>query len=79
MLISMRSKASQYKTDGLGGREEYFNAEQNAIVAKNAELYYRKMIQGGTATWNIHDTHIMDTLKRQMEFYDEDGGKDSGQ
>ncbi|MFL6380729.1 MAG: erythromycin esterase family protein, partial [Nitrososphaeraceae archaeon] len=39
MLINLRSKASQYKTDGLGKREEYFNAEQNAIVARNAELY----------------------------------------
>src|SRR5919197_2089034 len=70
MLIDLRSKASQYKTDGLARREEYFNAEQNAIVAKNAELYYRKMIQGGTATWNIRDTHMMDTLKRLMDFYD---------
>jgi erythromycin esterase len=74
MLIGLRSKASQYKTDGLGRKEEYFNAEQNAIVAKNAELYYRKMIQGGTATWNIRDTHMMDTLKRLMAFYD---GKDN--
>jgi erythromycin esterase len=70
MLIDLRSKASEYKTDGLSRREEYFNAEQNAVVAKNAELYYRKMIQGGTATWNIRDTHMMDTLKRLMDFYD---------
>jgi erythromycin esterase len=70
MLIDLHSKAAQYKTDGIGRREAYFNAEQNAIVAKNAELYYRKMIQGGTATWNIRDTHMMETLKRLMEFYD---------
>lgn len=38
----------QYTSDGIGAREEYFNAEHNAIVAKNAELYYRKMIRGGT-------------------------------
>jgi erythromycin esterase len=69
MLIDLRSKASQYSIDGIGTREAYFNAEQNAIVAKNAELYYRKMIQGGTATWNIRDTHMMDTLKRLMEFH----------
>ena len=73
MLIELHSKSGQYKTNGLGRKEEYFNAEQNAIVAKNAELYYRKMIQGGTATWNIRDTHMMDTLKRLMDFYD---GKD---
>ena len=75
MLVDLRSKASQYSRDGIGAREAYFNAEQNAIVAKNAELYYRKMIQGGTATWNIRDTHMMDTLKRLMEFYGRDDSK----
>jgi erythromycin esterase-like protein len=69
MLIHLHSKSNQYKSNGLARREAYFNAEQNAIVAKNAELYYRKMIQGGTATWNIRDTHMMDTLKRLMEFH----------
>jgi erythromycin esterase len=69
MLVHLHGKANQYKRDGLASREGYFNAEQNAIVAKNAELYYRKMMQGGTATWNIRDTHMMDTLKRLMEFH----------
>jgi erythromycin esterase-like protein len=69
MLIHLHSKSNQYKSNGLARREAYFNAEQNAIVAKNAELYYRKMIQGGTATWNIRDTHMMDTLIRLMEFH----------
>jgi erythromycin esterase-like protein len=69
MLVHLHSKSNQYKSNGLARREAYFNAEQNAIVAKNAELYYRKMIQGGTATWNIRDTHMMDTLKRLMEFH----------
>ena len=69
MLVHLHGKANQYKSDGLASREGYFNAEQNAIIAKNAELYYRKMMQGGTATWNIRDTHMMDTLKRLMEFH----------
>jgi erythromycin esterase len=56
-------------------KEEYFNAEQNATVAKNAELYYRKMIQGGSVTWNIRDTHMMDTLKRLIEFYGKEDSK----
>jgi erythromycin esterase len=30
------------------------------------------MMQGGTATWNIRGTHMMDTLKRLMEFHDKD-------
>jgi erythromycin esterase len=75
MLIDLHDKAKQYKSDGIGRREEYFNAEQNAIVAKNAELYYRKMMQGGTVTWNIRDTHMMDTLIRLMEFHGKDTAK----
>lgn len=75
MLIHLHSKASQYKSDGLAKKEAYFNAEQNAIVTRNAELYYRKMIQGGTATWNIRDTHMMDTLTRLMEFHGKDSAK----
>ncbi|MGH9966081.1 MAG: erythromycin esterase family protein [Nitrososphaeraceae archaeon] len=75
MLIDLHSKASQYRSDGLAKKEAYFNAEQNAIVTRNAELYYRKMIQGGTSTWNIRDTHMMDTLTRLMEFHDTDSAK----
>ena len=35
------------------------------------------MIQGGTATWNICDTHMMDTLKRLMEFHGKDDSSKS--
>lgn len=75
MLVSLRNKASQYGRDGVGRREEYFNAEQNAIVVRDAELYYRKMMQGGTLTWNIRDKHMVYTLKRLMEFYGKDHSK----
>jgi erythromycin esterase-like protein len=75
MLVELRSKAAQYKIDGVGRKEAYFNAEQNAIVAKKAELYYRKMIQGNSATWNIRDTHMMDTLNRLMDFHGKNHSK----
>lgn len=75
MLIDLHSKASRYQIDGLAEKEAYFNAEQNAIVTRNAEIYYRKMIQGGTATWNIRDTHMMDTLTRLMDFYGKNSAK----
>jgi erythromycin esterase len=45
------------------------------LLQKNAEIYCRKMIQGGTATWNIRDTHMMDTLKQLMEFHGKDDSK----
>lgn len=44
MLGTLRAKAPAYREDG---RDAYFNAEQNALVARNAELYYRTMVRGG--------------------------------
>jgi erythromycin esterase len=63
VLRSLRDRAIEYREDG---REAYFNAEQNALVARNAELYYRTMVRGGSASWNVRDHHMVDTLDRLM-------------
>lgn len=52
----------QYNSDP----EATLNTEQNAIVAVNAERYYRAMIKGGPLSWNIRDHHMVDTLNRLM-------------
>lgn len=65
MLTSLRKKMDDYGKRDYRNREkeeEYFNAEQNAITAKDAELYYRTMIRGDIQSWNIRDTHMMETL-----------------
>ena len=63
VLRSLRDHAIEYREDG---REAYFNAEQNALVARNAELYYRTMVRGGPESWNVRDHHMVDTLDRLM-------------
>jgi len=63
MLRVLRARAPAYREDG---REGYFNAEQNALVARNAELYYRTMVRGGPTSWNVRDHHMVDTLERLM-------------
>jgi len=55
-------KASMLRRDGLAAEDEYFEAEQNARVIKNAETYYRSMFGGQIASWNLRDTHMADTL-----------------
>jgi erythromycin esterase len=50
-------------------REARFNAEQNALTAKNAELYYRTMIRGGAESWNVRDRHMAETLDHLMRFH----------
>jgi len=52
-----------------GDRESRFNAEQNALVVKNAEHYYRTMVQGGPGSWNIRDRHMTETLERLMRHH----------
>jgi erythromycin esterase-like protein len=63
VLRTLRGRAPEYTQDG---REAYFNAEQNALVARNAELYYRTMVRGGSQSWNVRDHHMVDSLDRLM-------------
>jgi erythromycin esterase len=66
MLRLLRERAVAYREDG---PESFFNAEQNALVARNAEHYYRTMVRGGPASWNVRDHHMVETLERLMAFY----------
>lgn len=72
ILRELRAKARRYlrapddEPDGLLRREALFDAQQNALVAKNAEAYYRIMVRGGPASWNLRDTHMTDTLERLL-------------
>ncbi len=62
LLGELRTRAETYPVDA----ETRLNAQQNAFVAVNAERYYRAMIRGGPGSWNVRDTHMMDTLDRLM-------------
>lgn len=46
------------------GDESAFNALQNAEVAAGAERYYRTMVRGDRESWNVRDTHMVDTIDR---------------
>ena len=57
----------QMRNDSLGRDDEAFDAEQNALVLKNAENYYRIMVAGGPDSWNLRDTHMHETFERLMD------------
>jgi erythromycin esterase-like protein len=62
-LVDLRRRAAEYATrDGRIAADEYFVAEQNARVVRNAETYYRAMFRGGAESWNVRDRHMMATL-----------------
>jgi erythromycin esterase-like protein len=52
-----------------GDREAGFNTEQNAFIAVNAEKYYRSMMGFDHESWNVRDTHMMETLDRLLHFH----------
>jgi erythromycin esterase-like protein len=58
----MQRRGELTSRDGQQAEDEYFFAEQNARLAKNAEEYYRQMYRGRKNTWNLRDTHMADTL-----------------
>ena len=68
MLRTLRTRAPEYQEDG---RDAFFDAEQNALVARNAERYYRTMIRGGPTSWNVRDHHMVETLERLVAFHDD--------
>ena len=62
-LVDLRRKAMDYlQRDGQVAAEAYFFAEQNALVVKNAEQYYRNMFRREISSWNLRDTHMMESL-----------------
>jgi erythromycin esterase len=65
LLLEMQQRAARYDGDPEAG----FNAEQNALVIKNAEHYYRTMVQTDSGSWNVRDLHMMETLDRLVDFH----------
>jgi erythromycin esterase-like protein len=68
LLSEIRKKAPAYDHDP----EAALNTSQNAIVALNAEEYYSSMTGFNDNSWNLRDTHMMETLNRLLEFHGPD-------
>ena len=65
LLLEMQQRANRYDGDPEAG----FNAEQNALVIKNAEKYYRAMVRTDSGSWNVRDLHMLETLERLVDFH----------
>lgn len=65
LLKEIQTKIPQYD----GDYENVFSTEQNAVIAVNAEKYYRAMVKGGPHSWNVRDKHMADTLDRLLQFH----------
>jgi erythromycin esterase-like protein len=73
-LVELQKKELDYlKKDGPRAKEEFFFAEQNAILVAHAQAYYREMFRGRMSTWNLRDTHMMKTLLNLRDHMKESG------
>lgn len=64
LLEALRTNRNHY-----GNEEAAINMEMNALVAVNAERYYRSMVREGPDSWNIRDEHMVQVLDRLMDFH----------
>ena len=72
-VVDLLTRICRDRDQGAGGHpEQRFSAEQNAAVAQGAERYYRAMVRGGPHTWNVRDTHMVDTLDRLLDHHGPD-------
>jgi len=74
-LIELQQHTADYaKRDGWVAEDEFFYAEQNARLAKDAEEYYRTMFSGRVSSWNLRDRHMTETLEALVAHLDREGG-----
>ena len=74
-LVDLRRRAVEYANrDGFVAEDEFFHAEQNARLVRNAEEYYRAMFGGRVESWNLRDTHMMETLQALMSWTERQAG-----
>jgi erythromycin esterase-like protein len=59
-LVEIQRRALEYQNRGQD--DDFFDAEQNARLVKNAEQYYRSMFRGRQSSWNLRDTHMAETV-----------------
>jgi erythromycin esterase-like protein len=74
-LVDLQRSASDYTQEGGSSEDEFFQAEQNARLVKNAEQYYRTMFGSRVSSWNLRDTHMADTLDALLAHMDRNGGR----
>ncbi len=68
LLKEVRQKTSQYENEPEAG----LNAELNSLVLKNAEKYYEAMAKFDHSSWNVRDSHMVETLNTLTNYHGED-------
>ena len=59
----LSARAAQAALDAGSDDDARFHAEENARLVKNAERYYRRMFGSRVESWNLRDSHMVETLE----------------
>jgi len=69
-LTDLRRAGAEYaRRDGRIEPDDFFYAEQNARLVRNAERYYRAMFGDHAQSWNLRDRHMAETLEALVAFH----------
>lgn len=68
LLKTIRSHEDLYSNE----QEKDLNMTMNALVAKNAESYYRAMMQDDAISWNIRDMHMVEAVGEIVDYHGDD-------
>ena len=75
-LVELQRHTEDYaRRDGRVAEDEFFYAEQNARLAKDAEEYYRMMFADRVSSWNLRDRHMAGTLDALVAYLDRQGNR----
>jgi erythromycin esterase-like protein len=75
-LMELQRRTAEYsQRDGQVAEDEFFYAQQNARLVKNAEEYYRSMFRGRVSSWNLRDRHMAETLDQLVAHLDRQGNR----
>lgn len=65
LLTSIRTHEDKYKDT----EETDLNLKINAMVARNAEEYYRAMVRSDELSWNVRDEHMVEAINEIMDYH----------
>ena len=68
LVASIRVNEEKYKNE----KEADLNLKINALVAKNAEEYYRAMVRSDELSWNVRDEHMVEAINEVMDYHGKD-------
>ena len=73
-LVELQKRRAEYvNRHEAVERDEFFFAEQNARLVKNAEEYYRSMFEKRrVSSWNLRDRHMAETLDELSKHLEEE-------